>query len=299
MDELTPSFLLDHEDLVTPLAPWCVWLDNLELTILLLAQPWIGSGGLRRAELERQLGRLGTDLPVGPIYFQRVNRATASLVDRRQLDSLGNGRQRRFATTSGGFAALLLNLQVLRTDPTLDGSEFELKRSLVSLWNLIVDRFLRRSEELSVNRDLVELFKDLEELELWAHQIISDQVVSDAFNILRLIETQRARVERLAEASEAKLQTARMQQRLVGAADSSSSTPIPQINGAAITHEQAVAAVQLVAASSAPQMAAEASLARYRNYLRYLDELSTMYAAELRIVDLPALRSAMTGPRGR
>jgi hypothetical protein len=296
MSQFTPAFLLDNEDLVAPLAPWCVWLDNLELAILLLAQPWIG-GGLRRAELEQQLVRVGADLPVGPVYFQRVNRATATLVNRGQLESLGSGRQRRFATTSRGFAALLFNLQVLRADPTVDGSEFELKRSLVSLWNLIVDRFLQGSEELALDGDLIRLFNELEELELWTHRIITDQTVSDAFNILRLIETQRARVERLAKASETRLRTARMQQQLLGAADSSQPNPQQKKEGTAITPEQAMAAVQLVVASTAPQMAAAANLVRYRNYLHYLDDLTTMYATELKVVDLTALRSAMAGRR--
>jgi len=231
------------------------------------------------------------------VYFQRVNRATATLVNRGQLESLGSGRQRRFATTSRGFAALLFNLQVLRADPTVDGSEFELKRSLVSLWNLIVDRFLQGSEELALDGDLIRLFNELEELELWTHRIITDQTVADAFNILRLIETQRARVERLASASETRLQNARIQQQLLGAADSSQPTPQQERGGTAITPEQAMAAVQLVAASTAPQMAAAANLIRYRNYLRYLDDLTTMYATELKVVDLTALRSAMAGRR--
>jgi hypothetical protein len=252
---------------------------------------------LRRAELEQQLGRFGADLPVGPIYFQKVNRATAALEDRGQLESLGSGRSRRFATTSRGFAALLLNLQVLRADPTVDGSEFELKRSLVALWNLVVDRFLLSSENMPLDGGLIRLFSELEELELWTRRIITDQTVANAFNILRLIETQRNRVAQMAKACETRLQTARMQQQLVGAADSSRSTAPPEVRQTAITPEQAMAAVQQVAAGTAPRMAAAASLVRYRSYLRYLDELATMYANELEIVDLAALRSAMAGRR--
>jgi len=292
MDEFTPAFLLDNEDLVAPLAPWCVWLDNLELAILLLAQPWIG-GGLRRAELEQQLGRVGVDLPVGPVYFQRVNRATATLVDRGQLASLGSGRQRRFATTSRGFAALLLNLQVLRADPTVDGSEFELKRSLVALWNLVVDRFLQWPDELPLGHDLIGFFHEFEELELWARRVITDQTVSDAFNILRLIDTQRARVERLATACESRLQIAKKQQQLLEISESEGRVPFRAKSKSALTAEQALAAVRMVAASAAPQMAAAASLVRYRAYLRYLEELATMYATELTVVDLGALRSSM------
>jgi hypothetical protein len=292
MDELTPAFLLDNEDLVAPLAPWCVWLDNLELAILLLAQPWVG-GGLRRAELEQQLGRI--DLPVGPVYFQRVNRATAALSGRGQLEELGIGRQRRFATTTHGFAALLLNLQVLRADPTADGSEFELKRSLVALWNLVADRFLQSPEGSTLDFNLIDFIHELERIELWSRRVITDQTVADAFNVLRLIETQRRRVERLATACESRLQAAKLQGQLLGTPDSDHANSLRTSAGKLGTQEEMIAAVRIVAASAAPQLAAEASLYRYRAYLQYLDDLRALYATELKVVDLAAISSAATG----
>src|SRR5262245_4080538 len=126
----TPEVLLAHPELVQPVAPWCSWLENHELGILLLAQPWLAGKGLRRSELQEQLERMAAGLPVGPVYFQRVNRATEALEARGQLKSLGGGRERLYQTTAGGLGALILNLQVLRADPTVDGSEFELKRAL-------------------------------------------------------------------------------------------------------------------------------------------------------------------------
>ena len=48
MTAITPQILLDNPELVEPLAPWCVILDNLELGILLVAQPWLAVDGLRR-----------------------------------------------------------------------------------------------------------------------------------------------------------------------------------------------------------------------------------------------------------
>jgi hypothetical protein len=104
MNEISPTFLLEHPELVEPAAPWCVWLKNLELGVLLLAQPWIGGGGLRRADLEHQLARLAAaDLPVGPVYFQRINRAVAALVDRGQLAGEAAGRRPGFVITPQGF----------------------------------------------------------------------------------------------------------------------------------------------------------------------------------------------------
>ena len=111
---IDPSFLLRNPDLVLPNAPWCCWLNNVELGILLLAQPWMAEAGVGRSDLERQLGLLGADVPIGPLYFQRINRAVAQLEERGQLDALEGGRRRRFVLSPQGFAALLLNLQVLR-----------------------------------------------------------------------------------------------------------------------------------------------------------------------------------------
>jgi 2-methylcitrate dehydratase PrpD len=120
VDDFTPDFLLGNSDLVEPAAAWCIWLDNIELGILLLAQPWIAAGGLRRADLERQLQRLGGDMPIGPIYFQRVSRAVRSLEERDQVQGQGSGRGRRFTVTPQGFAATQapgFEVAPLRPDP--------------------------------------------------------------------------------------------------------------------------------------------------------------------------------------
>ena len=119
---------------------WRSRIDNLELGILLFTQPWLAGDGLRRADLERLLGRLGADLPLGAIYFQRVKRAVTRLEEIGALRGLGEGRARRFVMTPEGFAAFLFNLRALHEDPTLDGSEFELKRALAAMWGLAFER---------------------------------------------------------------------------------------------------------------------------------------------------------------
>src|SRR5882757_4800099 len=122
MIDFSPDQLLQNPALVTPVAPWCDLLENLDLGIILLAQPWLVGIGLRRSDFERQLGQLAASLPLGPLYFQRISRAVAGLEKRGVLRGSGEGRDRRFALTPQGFAALIVNLHVLRADPTLDGS---------------------------------------------------------------------------------------------------------------------------------------------------------------------------------
>ena len=197
METPSPAFLLFNRELVETTAPWCTWLDNLELAMLLLAQPWISGEGLRRAEMEQELARLGSDLPLGTVYFQRVNRCAAALVRRGQMRSVGTGRALRFQTTTEGFAAMLLNLQVLRSDPTVDGSEFELKRALVSLWNLVVGSTTDLNADEPPAPASETLYDALSQLQVWGHRVVTDQVVADAFDIMRLIHSQREEVEQL------------------------------------------------------------------------------------------------------
>jgi hypothetical protein len=70
-------------------------------------------------------------------------------------------------------------------------------------------------------------------------------------------------------------------------------------NGSAVGIDlaEAVAAVRTVAAGAAPRLAAEATILRYRAYLHYLDTLADLYAKELKIVDLTAVRKSATGRR--
>lgn len=293
MADVSPSFLLDHPELVEPAAPWCVWLDNLELGVLLLAQPWIGGGGLHRADIERQLGRLAADLPVGPVYFQRVNRAVATLESRGQLAGEGAGRRRGFVITPQGLAALILNLQVLRADPTVDGSQFELKRALVTMWNLVLERLLEWPEGINLGPEMTQLFEGLDRLEVWGQPVITARVVADAFNILRLIGVQGEHVQKLRRAAELRVE------QTAGQADMSRGVELSRLlQSAGLAKQERTAAtiietVRGLAAGTMPQLEASAQIARYTAYLRYLESLAGLYSRELKMVDIGAFRSVL------
>lgn len=299
MRDLSPSFLLGNPDLVAPVAPWCVRLDNLELGMLLLAQPWVAGGGLRRADLERQLAHLARDLPLGPVYFQRVNRAAAKLEAVAALAGRGSGRARRFAVTPQGFAALILNLRVLFADPTVDGSEFELKRALVAMWNLVWERLAQLPDEVELEGDLERFFDEVEALEVLGRRVITDEVLGRALDVLALVEVQRRRVEGLLEAAEKRLAALAPQAdqlrgvdlaRLAGGRDAGAGS-------AQGTEAIATALVRHLAGRALPQLSLQATVLRYRGYLDYLAELTRLYAKELRVVDLATVRR-ITG-RGR
>src|SRR4051794_29774524 len=189
-----PAFLLENPESVLVEAPWCAVLDNLELGILLLAQPWVVGAGLRRADLERQLARL--DLPLGSVYFQRVKRAVARLEEAGAMRGSGEGRARSFVVTPEGFAALLLNLCVLVADPTLDGSEFELKRSLVSMLDLLFDRLQELPVEAGLSPETEGFFEDVDRLAVRGEPVITEEVEGQALDVLRLIAEQRRKMER-------------------------------------------------------------------------------------------------------
>jgi hypothetical protein len=288
----SPPFLLQHPELVGPVAPWCSWLENHELGILLLAQPWLAGQGLRRSELQEQLERLAADLPLGPVYFQRVSRAAGVLEERGQLRAQGSGRQRRYQTTAEGFAALILNLQVLRADPTLDGSEFELKRALVALWNLVAQRMAGAADAVESSAEMGALLEALGRLRVWDQPVITEQVLFDGLDILRLIRTQRERLDGLEAEARQRLEAAAAPHRLMGPA------PKPGRGGrrepASPVLMEALAMVRVVASGLAPRLAGEAALLRYRAYREYLDGLTKLYAKEFRfrVVDPAAARRA-------
>lgn len=294
----TPAFLLDHPELVHPVAPWCTWLENHELGILLLAQPWLAGPGLRRSELQASLERLAADLPVGPVYFQRVSRAAEALEERSQLVAEGGGRARRYRTTASGLAALLLNVQVLRADPTVDGSEFELKRALVALWNLVAGRMAGVSDGQESSLAMARVLDELEGLTVWGQPVITDQVVDDAFDVLRLIRTQREGLARLEQEARQRLTTLAARHRLVAPEAARRGRRGPKAAAQAGPDlREALAIVRVVATGVAPRLGCEAALLRYRAYGDYLDRLAKLYARELRVVDLATMRRALSAGR--
>jgi hypothetical protein len=297
--ELTPTFLLHNPELVTPVAPWCVAVENLELGILLLAQPWMAGDGVRRADLERQLGELAVTLPLGPVYFQRVKRAVARLVEIGAMQAVGSGRSQSFVVTAQGFATLILNLRVLRADPTIDGSEFELKRALVAMWNLVLERMGELPEEVQLPPESERFFDQVEELTVLGEQVISEQVMAEALDLLRLVATQREQVKRLLAAALQRLDRAEAEAGTLRGVDLSQLAARGFDRAAAILADTpgALAMVRGMAAGVLPQLNLRATVLRYRQYLQYLDELTTLYAGELKTVDLDAVRGILIRPK--
>jgi hypothetical protein len=277
--------LLDDPELMATLAPWCRPLDNLELAVVLLCLPWNAGSGLRRAALERQLQALATELPVGPVYFQRVSRATAALEGSGTLRAEGGGRAVRLRVTPQGMVSLILNLRLLRADPTIDGSEFELKRGLVAIWATVSER-LGKGDGGASEETGEEVYAEAERIELLGQPVLSDALVRDALDVQRLIARQRQRVLELKGAAQARcagvtrlgeqLEASTLRQLLAG----SGTAPADDV----------LAALRVVAFRTVPRLHLEAALARYDHYLRYLDALSRLYSAELKVVDLRALR---------
>jgi hypothetical protein len=293
VDEFTPDFLLGQSDLVEPAAPWCIWLDNVELGILLLAQPWMAAGGLRRADLERQLQRLGGDMPIGPIYFQRISRAVRGLEVRAQLQGHGSGRGQRFTVTPRGFAALILNLQVVRLDPTVDGSEFEFKRALVAVCNLVMERLASQRPDVELGAAVAGFLDDVERLQVWGRPVVTDRVVADAFDVIHLIDVQRRRVQALLSNAEDRLERSRVSARLMrGVPPQLPGVGTDQSTGARDLR-RLVDALWPLAAGVAPELAARAAITRYRAYLEYLDRLASLYSEHLEVVDLTVFRRAV------
>lgn len=289
----SPDLLLSHPEVVTPASPWCVELEGLELAVLLLTQPWVAAEGLRRADLERQLQRLGGDLPLGPVYFQRVKRAVAHLAEIGALRATEESGGRRFVATPRGFAAYLLNLCVLRADPTVDGSEFELKRALVAMWNLVFERLAELPDEVALPPEVERFFAEVESLQVLGGPVIGDEVMSEALDVLRLVARQRRRVEGLLGAAKHRLQEAETAAGALRDFDLSGSALADTTLADPAVQEM----VRELAGGVLPRLSLGAAVRRYESYLAYLDDLAALYAAELKTVELASLRQALTRRR--
>ncbi len=288
----TPDFLIAHPELVAAAAPWCARLEPLELGLVLLAQPWLAGAGLRRAQLERRLSRWARDLPLGAVYFQRVDRAVARLEAIGALRSEGGGRSRRFIATPEGFAAFVVNLRVLQADPTVDGREFELKRALVAMWSVAFRRLSELADDLGSDPELSRFLDEAERLEVWGQPLLTDRLMRQALDVLGLISIQRRCVQELLERTRRRLdELAAREEPLDGVDLSRVATALPA--GAAaplLTNPATAEVVRTLSTLALPAIGLRAQELRYRRYLDYLDDLSTFYAEELDEVDLAAVR---------
>lgn len=290
----TPEFLIAHPELVAPAAPWCARLDPLELGLVLLAQPWLTGAGLRRAQLERRLSHWARDLPLGAVYFQRVDRAVARLEAIGALRSEGGGRARRFVATPEGFAAFVVNLRVLQADPTVDGREFELKRALVAMWSVAFRQLSELADDLGSDPELSRFLDEAERLEIWGQRVLTDRLMRQALDVVGLISIQRRRVQELLERTRRRLdELAAREEPLDGVDISRVATALPAGAAAPLLANPATAeVVRALSTLALPAISLRAQALRYRRYLDYLDDLSTFYAEELDEVDLAAVRRA-------
>lgn len=273
---------MGNDQVVLPVAPWCRRLDNLEIALVVVTLPWVAGEGLRRAELERQLLRLSDELPIGRVYFQRVSRAAAALVKHGCLRSFGSGRNIRFLAAAEGFAALLLNLQVLFDDPTLYGSELELKCAVVALWNQVHDCVVARwggSAGESINDDFLD---QVLTLRLWDRPVISEPTIEQAFDLCSLLQRARDLVDRRTEEARAQVK-AEPELLRDGPSGPGLPTTFPLSPGnAGLGFLQTVQLVQTLTGSSARSVRLRAQLLRYEAFTSYLDSLTELFTAQQR-----------------
>jgi hypothetical protein len=270
MEPLDPGALLDHPDLVGAAAPWCTRLDGVELALLLLCLPWLAGPGLRPADLERRLRELERELPVGPVYFQRIRRAVRRLETVGAVEGSGAARSMRYRATPTGLAALVLNLAVPATDPTIDGSDFELKHALASMAGAFsgvevevgpgagsgIDSPPAREDD-----ELSRFFERAERLTVLGSPVLTDELIGRAFDVLALIESQRDRVLALLQAAKSRRPPLALRAGLADALD--------HLDPEALTSSLAAIALQ---------RSIDATVERYRSYLVYLDSLTRLYS---------------------
>jgi hypothetical protein len=250
----------------------------MELWAALFTAPWVDEDGPRVATIERHLATMGIGLPLGPVYFQRVNRLVADLAECHILKARGADRARQYSLTPEGFVAVVLNMSATFADPTVEGIEFELKRVIAETQAALAGLFTA-PEDVEIPPRLAKFFSDVDEVELLGKRVMSRDVAIEAFSIHALVERQIRHVRRLHAAADAQVHQAR-------AAATIEADPraleeafrvafgTPELRLSADTLRMAVQ----VARSPAATSAAEANALRYVHELAYLEELARHYA---------------------
>jgi hypothetical protein len=212
----------------------------------------------------------------------------------------GDGRERRFALAPEGFAALILNLHVHRADPTLDGSEFELKLELVAHWNLTLDRLLTSLPDIAFPPTMQSFFDRLEHLAVFGKPVITSELIKSAFSLVQLIAHQRDNVMRLKSQAQTRLAQTHALTEFFRTADLSQLNLDGLGEHATLLKESPAIqeVVRTIATSGAPQLSARAQIIRYEAYLDYLKRLEVAYSAELKVVDITMFRQRLAGAGG-
>lgn len=283
---LSPSQLLDS---ATAVAPWCRRLEPTDLCLLLIAVPFIGP--VRRADFSRRLSDVGiTESLVGALYFQRIDRAVAQFVKIGAMEEEGSGREKVYRTTANGFAAILLNLAVLDRDPTLDGTEFELKREVAAAIHVGITA-LAALTNLPIQADVRLFFEEINKLEVLGRPVISDEIFSDAANVQTLIGRQRQNVNRLLERVQRQANDLQALRRILGAVGMGGAFRSTFVHEAPalLSHPEFLEIATALATSGGPEAEVKSRILRYQAYLRYLDDLSALYASATKGSDILTL----------
>jgi hypothetical protein len=194
--------------------------------------------------------------------------------------------------TPRGFAALVLNLRVVVADPTVDGSEFELKRALVAMSNLVLERMSALPGEMRIGETLDGFLDEVEGLEIWGQPVVTAQLVAATMDVLGLIDAQRESVRVLLAGVEGRIQQLAARSEMLRDIDLGRLADSLAPGSGRVLEEQpeAAAVVRRLATSELPGLELEAARVRYRSYLAYLDDLAEGYGRELRVVSLARLR---------
>jgi len=289
MKWFSPRSLLENPGAVLAEAPWCRTYDPVEMGVLLATHPIPIGDGLNRGQIDTRLRALADDLPLGHVYYQRVNRAVAHLDDQCALRGEGRGRNRCFSMTPEGFVGLVLNLQVLRSDPTIDGSEFELKREIVAMWNLLLMRLAPLIDSSSLPPALVEFYQQVAKVKIAGEPVLNDRTFRPAFDIGALVDQQRKRVQRFRDEAVRQHTEAIEQTELLTRPGSTGVELPPELRN----NPEVQRIVREFATSGIPELSFAAKISRYEAYLSYLDQLDEMYGPRLELDHIDSLGREM------
>jgi hypothetical protein len=272
---LSPAHLLDT---TTSIAPWCRRLEPMEMSLLLIAVPFIGP--VRRADFPRRLSDVGiTESLIGALYFQRIDRTVEQFVKIGAMEHEGASREKAYRTTAKGFAAILLNLSVLDRDPTLDGTEFELKREIAAALHVGIGAAIAAVPHLPAQSPARQFFEELFKLEVLGRSVVSNELLVSAADVHALINRQRQNVGKRLERVQREANEMHALRRILGAAGLGGAVKsgLVQEAPAFLSQPEFLGVATALATSGAPEAEVQSRILRYQAYTAYLDRLSELY----------------------
>lgn len=298
----SPQFLLSNPAAVGSAPPWCTALDNLELAVLMQPPPWSAPIGLRVAEIEKRLDLMSRELPLGPLYFQRVSRAATDLEKIGVLEGHGDARNRRYKLTPAGFANLVLNQHAAIADPTFDGSEFELKREIAAINSFAMAALdLPSFDAKSLGGDAAEFFETAEALTVLGQRVLTPELVASAFSVHAVVERQIEHVGGLrAQALSSLALYEQLRAQNVGITPEAIVASMSTATGESMVAGPGMLQVLGSLVSSGLQSTKlRAAVLRYDAYLAYLQSIQELFAREApELRGLPVVKAPAQLERG-